>query len=136
MFETLPALGRFASGQSLWRPPLEPAAPGLRHPRAAGPCAMPVDRLPAHRSVPIRAKPLGRRGRPAGRASLGGFPEMGSCDGAVLRDAAFPIRYTPPTRKSDTFFGGIIMLVTTGNEIVGQAITSYLGLVRGIVVRS
>ena len=30
----------------------------------------------------------------------------------------------------------IIMLVTTGNEIEGQAITSYLGLVRGIVVRS
>jgi uncharacterized protein YbjQ (UPF0145 family) len=28
------------------------------------------------------------------------------------------------------------MLVTTGNEIEGQRITSYIGLVRGIVVRS
>ncbi len=28
------------------------------------------------------------------------------------------------------------MVVTTGNEIEGHAITSYLGLVRGIVVRS
>ncbi len=28
------------------------------------------------------------------------------------------------------------MLVTTGNDIVGRTIKSYLGLVRGIVVRS
>jgi len=28
------------------------------------------------------------------------------------------------------------MLVTTGNEIAGQAIAGYIGIVRGIVVRS
>jgi uncharacterized protein YbjQ (UPF0145 family) len=28
------------------------------------------------------------------------------------------------------------VIVTTGNEIVGRSITQYLGLVRGIVVRS
>jgi uncharacterized protein YbjQ (UPF0145 family) len=28
------------------------------------------------------------------------------------------------------------MLVTTGNEIAGRSITSYVGIVRGIVVRS
>ena len=28
------------------------------------------------------------------------------------------------------------MIVTTGNEVVGHAIASYLGIVRGIVVRS
>jgi uncharacterized protein YbjQ (UPF0145 family) len=28
------------------------------------------------------------------------------------------------------------MIVTTGNEVAGHTITSYLGLVRGIVVRS
>lgn len=28
------------------------------------------------------------------------------------------------------------MIVTTGNEVVGHSITSYLGIVRGIVVRS
>jgi uncharacterized protein YbjQ (UPF0145 family) len=28
------------------------------------------------------------------------------------------------------------MIVTTGNEVAGYAITSYLGIVRGIVVRS
>ena len=28
------------------------------------------------------------------------------------------------------------MLVTTGNEVAGQAISSYLGIIRGIVVRS
>jgi uncharacterized protein YbjQ (UPF0145 family) len=28
------------------------------------------------------------------------------------------------------------MIVTTGNEIAGHAITSYIGIVRGIVVRS
>jgi uncharacterized protein YbjQ (UPF0145 family) len=28
------------------------------------------------------------------------------------------------------------MIVTTGNEIAGQSITAYLGIVRGIVVRS
>lgn len=28
------------------------------------------------------------------------------------------------------------MIVTTGNEVTGQSITSYLGIVRGIVVRS
>lgn len=29
-----------------------------------------------------------------------------------------------------------LVVVTTGNEIAGHAITSYLGIVRGIVVRS
>jgi uncharacterized protein YbjQ (UPF0145 family) len=28
------------------------------------------------------------------------------------------------------------MIVTTGNEVAGHSITSYLGIVRGIVVRS
>ena len=28
------------------------------------------------------------------------------------------------------------MIVTTGNEIAGRSITSYIGIVRGIVVRS
>ncbi len=28
------------------------------------------------------------------------------------------------------------MLVTTGNEVAGRSITSYVGIVRGIVVRS
>jgi uncharacterized protein YbjQ (UPF0145 family) len=28
------------------------------------------------------------------------------------------------------------MIVTTGNEVAGRAVTSYLGVVRGIVVRS
>jgi uncharacterized protein YbjQ (UPF0145 family) len=28
------------------------------------------------------------------------------------------------------------MLVTTGNEVAGRSITSYIGIVRGIVVRS
>lgn len=28
------------------------------------------------------------------------------------------------------------MIVTTGNEVAGQAIASYVGIVRGIVVRS
>jgi uncharacterized protein YbjQ (UPF0145 family) len=32
--------------------------------------------------------------------------------------------------------GAIPMIVTTGNEIEGHAISSYLGVVRGIVVRS
>jgi uncharacterized protein YbjQ (UPF0145 family) len=29
-----------------------------------------------------------------------------------------------------------VMIVTTGNEVAGHVITSYLGIVRGIVVRS
>ncbi len=29
-----------------------------------------------------------------------------------------------------------LMIVTTGNEIEGYAVTGYLGIVRGIVVRS
>jgi uncharacterized protein YbjQ (UPF0145 family) len=28
------------------------------------------------------------------------------------------------------------MIVTTGNEVAGRVITGYLGIVRGIVVRS
>jgi uncharacterized protein YbjQ (UPF0145 family) len=32
--------------------------------------------------------------------------------------------------------GRTLVLVTTGNEVAGHAITSYLGIVRGIVVRS
>src|SRR5262249_8891846 len=48
----------------------------------------------------------------------------------------FPIRYTPPGWNSDKNRRTSAMLVTTGNEIAGQTITSYLGLVRGIVVRS
>lgn len=32
--------------------------------------------------------------------------------------------------------GRTLVLVTTGNDVAGHAITSYLGIVRGIVVRS
>jgi uncharacterized protein YbjQ (UPF0145 family) len=32
--------------------------------------------------------------------------------------------------------GEITMLVTTGNEVAGRSITSYIGIFRGIVVRS
>src|SRR5205823_12524050 len=32
--------------------------------------------------------------------------------------------------------GGAAMIVTTGNEIAGRSIASYIGIVRGIVVRS
>jgi uncharacterized protein YbjQ (UPF0145 family) len=32
--------------------------------------------------------------------------------------------------------GGNVMIVTTGNEVAGRGITQYLGIVRGIVVRS
>src|SRR5262249_35567467 len=64
------------------------------------------------------------------------------------------IRYTRPGPKSDVVFSSFfantgdesitqadinrrqIMQVTTGNEIDGYGISSYLGLVRGIVVRS
>lgn len=38
--------------------------------------------------------------------------------------------------EANSFLSGNIMIVTSGNEVAGKSIGSYIGIVRGIVVRS
>src|ERR1700722_18748934 len=47
-----------------------------------------------------------------------------------------PLRMDTPHRRPLCWAGEIAMIVTTGNEVAGHSIAKYIGIVRGIVVRS